>query len=293
MSIQGGGGYSKGHARSADVERPRRAAEKRQAKEADSAPAVTRPAAKDTFQTGGPRAPIHTPAQGSILPVSVTQGQRLDEVMGHPSQIKQMADAITSHARKLGSEFDGLRTEAQGVVNQLAKSGFSAEAVAQSKDSLGALRRQMAQLRGKIAADGRRLKLLKAAASKLGEAKLSDKVGTQLKKIADMEKGWGRAFLALGIAGTFGPGSQDADTQSTRVNVGGAQGSRHALGDYLAAAGPGTASSQLLVALLEEGPHAPSGKLIAEAYAEVHADVLAGRHGKSLQGLGLWRAAMG
>ena len=44
---------------------------------------------------------------------------------------------------------------------------------------------------------------------------------------------------------------------------------------------------------LEEGPQAPSGRLVAEAYAELHADVMTGRLGKALQGLGLWRQAMG
>jgi hypothetical protein len=152
----------------------------------------------------------------------------------------------------------------------------------------------MSQLRGRIAADGRRLKLLKVAANRMGETKLSEKVSTQLKRIAEMERGWGRAFLALGIAGTLSAAAEGEGQVGHRValaQTGNAD--RHALGSYLAQVAPGTAASQLLVALLEEGPHAPNGRLIADAYAELHADVLAGRMGRALQGLGLWRQAMG
>ncbi|MEW5853641.1 MAG: hypothetical protein AB2A00_33000 [Myxococcota bacterium] len=302
MSIQGGGKVPPGSAgRTHGADRPRRAAEKRQAREAgeaQEAKAPKRATNKDVFETST-RAPIATPGTGTALPPGMMNtlppGTRLEDLVGTPSQIKQMAEAISAHAKRLSGEFDGLRTDAQQVVNKLAAQGFSADAVADSRAELGALRKQMAHLRGKIAADGRRLKLLKAAAHKLGDAKLSEKLSGQLKKISDMERGWGRAFLALGIAGTLTAQSDEARA-ATRVNLGaGAQQGvdRHALGTYLAQLAPGTAASQLLVSLLEEGPLAPNSRLIAEAYAELHADVLAGRFGKSLQSLGVWRQAMG
>lgn len=291
MSISGGGKLPPSPSRTGDADRPRRAAEKRQAREASGADAAQKTRSKDVFESGSLRGPIHTPPHG--ITTQALGGSKLDDVLGNPSQIKAMAEAIAAHAKRLAGEFDTLRTEAQSVVGKLAEQGFAPEAVADSRAELGALRKQMAQLRGKIAADGRRLKTLKAAASKLGDTKLSEKVAGQLRTIADMEKGWGRTFLALGIAGTLAP-SKDGEAQASRVALGaGGQVDRHALGGYLAQVSPGTAASQLLVALLEEGPQAPSGRLVAEAYAELHADVLAGRFGKALQGLGLWRQAMG
>ncbi len=295
MTIQGGGKFNSNASRGQDVERPRRAAEKRQAREATEAgdtPKTTR--TKDTFEAGnfgGPR-PAHTPPHGTAGLAS--QAFKLDEVLNSPSQIKAMAEAITAHAKRLSGDFDLLKTEAQDVVNGLAQQGFSPDAVAQARPDLADLRKQMSQLRGRIAADGRRLKLLKVAANRMGETKLSEKVSTQLKRIADMERGWGRAFLALGIAGTLSAAADGDGQVGHRVAL--AQSGnvdRNALGNYLGQVAPGTAASQLLVALLEEGPHAPPGRLIAEAYAELHADVLAGRMGRALQGLGLWRQAMG
>jgi len=294
MSIQGGGKLPPSSTgRSEGSERPRRAAEKRQARETGGEQAVQAPVRKDVFETGSVRAPIHTPPNGT-LGGALPTGQKLEEALSNPSQIKQMSEAIAAHAKRLAGESDELRGEAQSVVGKLASQGFSPEAITETRTEIGGLRKQMAQLRGKIASDGRRLKILKSAASKLGDTKLSDKVGGQLKSIADMEKGWGRTFLALGIAGTIAP-SKDGEAQATRVGMGAATAGvdRHALGGYLAQVAPGTASSQLLVALLEEGPQAPSGRLVAEAYAELHADVMTGRLGKALQGLGLWRQAMG
>jgi hypothetical protein len=294
MSIQGSGKVSGGFSsRPAATDRPRRAAEKRQAREATqakgTAPAQVKP---DTFETANQRlSTLHTPA-GANLPVGA--GLKLDDLVGHPSQIKQLAEALGAHTRRLTTEFDALRAEAQAVVGDLAKQGFSPQAVGERRTDLGALRKQMAQLRGKIAADGRRLKLLKAEASKLGESRLSDKLTNQLKRIADMERGWGRAFLALGIAGTISAVVDGEPGAVTRLPLGvGSTVDRHALGGYLANTAPGTAASQLLVSLLEEGPHGPPARLLADAYAELHADVLAGRFGKALQGLGVWRQAMG
>ena len=295
MTIQGGGKLPP--SQGGRVDRPRRAAEKRQVREATAVAHAEKAekATADVFESGSGSAfrTLPTPAHGIHTPASPLANTKLDD-LANPSQIKAMAEAITAHAKKLGAEFDSLRGTAQDVVGKLAQAGFSAEAVGESKEQLNGLRRQMAGLRGKIAADGRRLKLLKASAHRLGETRLSDRVSGQIRRISDMEKGWGRAFLALGIAGTFAASPNDTDVRASRVNVGGADASdKHRLGSYMASNSPGTAASQLLVALLEEGPHAPSGRLIADAYAELHADVLAGRFGKSLQGLGLWRQAMG
>jgi hypothetical protein len=295
MTIHGGGKLpSSARNSSPDAgapERPRRAAEKRQAREAGVEQAPTRRDVGNSAPT-----PAHGVAVAGLTQANQTSpGIRLDELMANPSQIKQMAEAIGAHARRLAGEFDGLRNNAQAVVGRLAQTGFAPEAVAGSREELGNIRKQMAGLRGKIAADHRRLKLLKVAAHRLGESKLTDKVSGQLRKVADMEKGWGRAFLALGIAGTFGHSpAEGAEQRPTRVPVGSVEPKdRHDLGNHLAGQAPGTAASQLMVALLEEGPMAPSGRLVAEAYAELHADLLAGRFGKSLQGLGLWRQAMG
>ncbi|MBI5496753.1 MAG: hypothetical protein HY904_17200 [Deltaproteobacteria bacterium] len=295
MTIHGGGKLPQQHTQAHGTERPRRAADKRLAAEQGAAQPAKAAPKQDVFETGF-GAPMHTPARGipatTATAAAQAAGIKLEDVLGTPSQIKQMAEAIGAHARRLAGEFDGLRTEAQQVVNGLAGQGFAPGAVAETRDQLGELRRQMAHLRGRIAADGRRLKLLKAAAGKLGDTKLSEKVSGQLKKLDEMERGWGRAFLALGIAGTLSH-SVDEGPGAHRVALGAGAGvDRHALGSYVAQAAPGSAASQLLVALLEEGPHAPPGRLIAEAYAELHADVMAGRLGKALQGLGLWRQAM-
>ena len=123
---------------------------------------------------------------------------------------------------------------------------------------------------------------------------MADKVAQQLRRVSDMERGWGRAFLALGLAGTYSHLPAEGEARVARMpvdNVPDAQ--RHPLATHLAQQSPGAAASQLMVALLEEGPQAPSGRLVADAYAELHTDLLAGRFGKSLQGLGLWRQALG
>jgi hypothetical protein len=295
MTIHGGGKLPPNAGRPSSADRPRRAAEKRQAREAGVTQAPPRAVRRDTFETAAASsAPMlhqaSNPAGGSLL----SQSFKLDEIMQSPSQVKQMAEAITAHARKLGGEFDTLRGMAQDVVSGLARKGFSPDDVNAARPQLGQLRKDMSQLRGKIAAGHRRLKMLKLAASRMGDTKLTEKVGTQLRRIGDMERGWGRTFLALGIAGTMSTPHEGDGAIGHRVALGQASSvDRHALGTYMANAAPGTAASQLLVQLLEEGPQAPTGRLVAEAYAELHADVLAGRLGKSLQGLGLWRQAMG
>jgi hypothetical protein len=286
MTIQGGGKYTPApHAGAAD--RPRRAAEKRQAREADVG---ERPKtrAQDVFVSGAPNSP--TSAAGISGPLAT--GPRLEDLVTTASQIRKMAEAIAAHSAQLSAEFDGLRGEAQRLVQGLAEKGFVPEVLEESRAELGVLRTRMAQLRRKMATDGRRMKLLRVAANKAGETKLSDKVAAQLASLGDMERGWGRAFLALGLAGTF-PMGPNPETRPLRLSVPPGNVDQHTLGSYIAQAAPGTAVSQLLVALVADGPAAPPGRLVAEAYAEIHADALAGRMGKSLQGLGLWRLAMG
>lgn len=297
MTIQGGGGkltgaHSTGLTNTVDT--PRRASEKRQARETTE---TEEPSAdvRDVFETVHSRGTHPSPAPGSAAPTPPSSTpQRLEEVVGHPSKIQQMAEAIAEHITKLTGEFDALRTQAQSVVQQLASQGFSPQSVADKRQQLGDLRKEMAHLRGRIASDGRRLKLLKTEASKIGENKLKDRIGAHLTRISEMERGWGRAFLALGLAGTYSAAADGEGHGSLRIGLGaGASADRHALGSYLSQAMPGHAASQLLVSLLEEGPQTPPPRLMAEAYAELHADVLAGRFGKALQGLGMWRQAMG
>jgi hypothetical protein len=262
-----------------------RAADKRKATQKAPARKSSEPTT-DAFEIGAGQQKLmgrvagHSSSVDSIPDLRDSVGQTGERV----SQLTNLLSAIDDNNARLQATFAGLKHSAEGVVDTLVRAGFAGEQLGQARPVLDELRAQMSKVRGRIAWNNRRTKLLRSGAH--GATPFD--VATLQRRAARLRQtaGWTRGLALIGMAGDVVTTALSTGQGLTRLQLGAGAGiDRHALGMYLSQIAPQAMLSRFAVGLIEAGKRLQVQAPVSDELSGLHDDVKRGRAGKGLEAL--------
>ncbi|MFH1812337.1 MAG: hypothetical protein ABIJ09_26610 [Pseudomonadota bacterium] len=261
-----------------------RASERRKAAK-KGLPAKAQEPTTDAFEIGASqqkllgRLPTTGSSGDSIPDLRDTVGAAGDRT----SQLTNLLSAIDENNTRLGTTFQTLKQSAESVVDSLVRTGFASEQLTTVRPVLDELRAQMSKVRGRIAWNNRRTKLLRSAAH--GAMPFDVPTVQRRTSKARQAQGWSRGLGLIAMGGDVVTGLGTGQG-ITRLQLGAGAGiDRHALGTYLAQVVPQTMVSRFAVSLLEAGKRLQVRAPVSDELRGLHEDVRRGRAGKGLEAL--------
>lgn len=185
-------------------------------------------------------------------------GDRAEDVFGRPEQrsssVRNTERLLETTFDRLAREYAAVHADARAVVDQLAQDRFSPAALEAAGPELREQRARMGKIRARLSNIRRRLRTIALPAGTALDLQLQPRLGDQIRKLTDLEKGAERALMALQLATTFRPrGADGRPVPVTRVNVESAS-DRHALGSELARGAPDATVTDTMLRLLTGAP---------------------------------------
>lgn len=201
-------------------------------------------------------------------------GERAEDVYRSASRtslIRNTERLLETTYERLSEDYRAVHAETRALVATLAREGFSSEALEAAGESLKTQRERMSKVRSRLANISRRLRNLSLPAGSALDLQLHQRLGHQIRAVAELEQGAERALMALSLADAFRPRGADGKAAPlVRIDVQGTK-DRAALGSELARQAPEATSTGTLLRLLTGAAPTAEAPRPAEGKGEVEA----------------------